>query len=80
MVVDSVIGVLTLPPSRDKSFKEADMEFHEDSDDTDSTMEPYDNMVVLIQYQKDIKLEVLTRRDQSKGNSKPKKGRQNPFS
>lgn len=46
---------------------------------TDSTMEPDDDMV-LLQYQKDVKLEALARRAPSKSSNQSKKGRKSPTS
>lgn len=64
LMVIRVKEALSQPLSKDQNME----------DDTDSSMEPEDGML-LLQYQRDIKLETLARRDPSKGNTISKKGR-----
>lgn len=63
-------------PSMDLKMKEACS--LEESDDSNSAMETDDDMV-LLQYQKDAKLEAMSRRAPNKSSSQSKKGRKSPM-
>lgn len=74
-MVDKMVRALMRSPSMDLKMKEACS--LEESDDSNSAMETDDDMV-LLQYQKDAKLEAMARRAPNKSSSRSKKGRKSP--
>lgn len=78
LIVERVVNVLADDPSLDHSLDNHSSPVHLDSDISDASLEP-DNNMTLSHYQKDIKLKALARRGPSKSSSRSKKGKRNPL-